>query len=248
MKKTTIILSILALILIANSCELTAKKQTEEVVDKHEEEETGGQKDKIHTDTFEYFDYSGLYDYPFFIVKKDNQNFTLLDDCSTGKNMALNRGDSVEIQWKTDSMRVAGDDKVSSMNQWAVNIKKTGDGKLSVFRKTNNKPRSYIFMENNQPLEYQTPLINEVEYFLANTTDKNIRQYLNDEKGDIQIYISRYGKEETGKGYPTVTARIDNYDKSERTLIQLGIELDNEIYERIYYRFDKEKNEYIELK
>jgi hypothetical protein len=245
MKKITVILSIL--VFITSSCGQKAKNQAE-TVDQQEEKETARQADKIHTDTFEYFDYSDLYDYPFFIIKKDNQNFTLLDDCSTGKNFALNRGDSVEIQWKTDSTRMAGGNEVSSMTLWAVNIKKTADGKLSVFRKTNNKPRSYIFMENNQPVEYQTALINEVEYFLANTTDKNILQYLKGEEGDIQIYISSYGKGETGKGYPTVTARIDNYDKNEHTLIQLGIEFDNKNFERKYYRFDKEKNEYIQLK
>ncbi len=244
MRKTVIFSIILAF--IAGSCGQATKKQAETAnsgtVDK-QEEETGFQADKTCTGIFEYVDYNALYDYPFFVVKKDNQILTLIDDCPIGNVPALNRGDIVEIQWKTDSVQTAGDNNTAHKAELAVNIRKTGE--LSVFRKTNSKPRSYIFMENNLPEAYQTAVINEVEYFLANTTDKNISQYLNDEKGDIQIYISRYKDGEAGKGYPSITARIDNYVESEHTLIQLGIELDNENYERIYYQFDKDKKEYI---
>ncbi len=152
----------------------------------------------------------------------------------------------VEIQWKTDSVRIAGDNDAAHETELAVNIKKLEEGKLSVFRKTNYKPRNYIFMENHQTEEYQAELINEVEYFLANTTDENILQYLNDGIGDIQTYIAHYA--ENKKGYPAITVRIDNVDESTHTLIRLGIEFDNENYKRIYYRFDEEKNEYIQLK
>jgi len=234
MKKITIILSILAL--IASSCGQATKKQEETIV--NEQEEIKIEIGKIYTDTFEYVDYDGFYDYPYllFIVKKDDQILTLIDDCPTSSTRTPNRGDIVEIQWKTDGT-----------TKLAVNMKKIQDGKLSVFRKTNNKPRSYIFMENNQPEDYQTTLINEIEYFLANTTDENMIKYLNDEKGEIQIYISKYKRGADQKDYPIITARIDNYDGKEHTLIKLGIEFDSENYERIYYQFDEKRNEYIRI-
>ena len=243
MKKTITILTILAF--IASSCRQATKEPAE--VTNIEQDEKEILVGKIRIDTFEildyfddleYFDHFDLLGEPFFIVKKDNQIIQLFDDRPIGETRTFNRGDVVEIQWKNKL-----DISALFETEWAVNVKKIEDGKLSVFRKT-NKPRSYIFMENDRPKWYQTMLINDVEYFLANTTDKNMLQYLNDGKGDIQIYISEYWKKEAE--YPIVAARIDNYDGNKNhTLIRLGIEYDN--YERIYSQFDEEKKEYIRI-
>jgi len=274
MKKTVIILSVFAL--IASSCGQAMKKQAKnnEVVFEQNNENPVVISEKIdsiftspirpkekllagkiYSDNFEYLDYNDQGDYFFFVVHKDNQHFTLLDGCTEGKVPKLNRGDILEIQWKIDSSWVAGDGDKLDMREWATNIKKTKDGELSIFRNTNKKTKLYYFIDDlDNYTDYgKNSLIDEVEYFLANATDENILQYLNDGTGEIQIYITDYWQGKTAKpdkkGYPTITARVENYAENKYTqLIKLGIEYDNEnYYKKTYYQYDEEKNEYIRI-
>lgn len=225
------------------------------VVEKYTSEIRPGEKlqlKKNYTDMFEYVDYDDHYDDFLFVVKKGDSIHSLIDAGEIVNNLELNKGDLLEIQWKMDSMRPAGDESLLLFKEFAQKITKIKDGKLSVFLKNNKKPRKYIFMADDISEGDQKELTNEVEYFLAITTDKKIQQYLNDKKGLIEIQITpSYWKNETEKGSKNgFSSIIKNYVPYEYTeLIRLGIEYEDEnYYNKAYYQFNEELYEFIPIK
>ena len=127
MKRTVIILSVLAL--IASSCGQATKKQVvnnsapswidstfTSDIRPNEKLQLG----KILTDNFEYIEYNE--DDFSFAVKKDGKIFSLLDDTPVGETPVLNRGDRVEIQWKIDSIHPGGNHEVLWFKEFAEKV------------------------------------------------------------------------------------------------------------------------------
>ncbi len=201
---------------------------------------------KIYTDSLEYIDYNDDGDYSFFVVRKNNKNFRLLDGRTDRETYpGLNRGDKIEIQWKIDSVLVGADSENWEMIEWVISINGIEDGKLSTFRKINKKSIVYTFIDDFSDIG-KRDFKKEIEYFLANTTDENILQCLSNENGEILVYISSYRSEyeEYTRGVPSIMARIENHNQDE--LFRLGIEFEYDgenFYGRTFYQIDKDTNE-----
>jgi hypothetical protein len=228
----------------------------------------------IHRGNFEYIKYEeALGDIPYFIVKKDGKIMSLQNACDEHETLPA-PGDMVEIEWKADSVfsydlnRTKHFDRITNV---AVKITKIHDGKLSTFRKTNKKPIDYIFDDVDEMdfpdftgvLYAREHYIDDIEYFLATTTDKHVLQYLNNQKGTLQIRVYEHWGEQSEhqKGTPNITVKIENHVKNTQTLlILLGIEyyeINNPYYNDEknpydyvvnYYRFDEKRGTYIQIK
>lgn len=149
---------------------------------------------EILTDRFEYVGYNGDSDYYFFLVKKKDETFWLIDGCPEGTTSALNRGDSVEVRWMIDSIWIAGDDDRLEMTEWAVNIDKTKDGKVSLFRKKLSKPLE-LYNETDEETglseSYLFELRDSVEYCMANFMQEEVQEALDDDPSAI-FYCNVY--------------------------------------------------------
>jgi len=222
MKKTVIILSVFAL--IASSCGQATKKQTvnnpaSSLTDStftsdirpNEKLQLG----KVYTDNFEYINYNDQTDYFFFSVRKDNKEITLLDNVADKQTSILNRGDMVEIQWKIDSSWVAGDGDRLEMTEWAINVKKTKDGNVSLFKKKYTKPLKYNY-ENNYSTSFLDEIYKNVEYYLANSKQDLVKLAINDPNSSLIYSIEE--REKNGKKYYAVG--ISNEIENHQSIIQ----------------------------
>ncbi len=201
----------------------------------------------VYTDTILFLEYEDNYDYFMLIAKKGDEIVSFVND---DKHRNLNKGDIITVSWQLDSIVMAGDDDMTWITEWAKEITKINDGKLSLFRKGNNKPINYFYVENYSDY-FNQKCTNELEYFLANTNDKAILQFLHDGKGEIEVHFSNYWDEgeEIQKGCPTVTANVENFfDYHYTPIIKLGIEFDSENSSTIYYKFDEQDNKYVLIK
>ncbi len=228
----------------------------------------------IHKENFEYIKHEeALGDaYPYFILKKDGKIITLKNACDENEILPT-PGDTVEILWKPDSVfskDLNGTKHFKFINNIAVKITKTKDGKLSAFRKANKKIIDYTFDDVDdinfpdfEGIVYQREhYIDDIEYFLATTTDKHILKYLNNPKKKLQIRVYEHWREqfEHQKGTPDIHVKIEKHKKNkQKLLILLGIEYDesnNPYYQDKehpynytvnYYKFDEEKGRYIQI-
>ena len=63
------------------------------------------------------------------------------------------RGDLIAIEYKNDSIYIAGDGETPQNAEWIVSAKKIKDGKVSKFRKEYNQPIKYHYSKENEILK-----------------------------------------------------------------------------------------------
>ena len=236
MKKAAIILSVF--IFLASSCRQVTKKQVENnnvIYEQNDENPVVASEKfdsiftssirpnekllsgKIYTDNFEYIGYNDDGNYYFFIVTKDREKITLLDGLIIENKTfpKLNRGDMVEIQWKIDSSWVAGDGDRLEMTEWAINLKKTKDGNVSLFKKKYTKPLKYNY-ESNYSTSFLDEIYKNVEYYLANSKQDLVKLTINDPNSSLIYSIEE--QEKNGKKYYAVG--ISNEFENHQSIIQ----------------------------
>ena len=77
---------------------------------------------KIYTDTVEYKSFNDQGDNNLVFVKKFNKEVSLIGNWA--ENLEFVNGDKVEITWKTDSIRYAGDEEYLNFADFLISIKK----------------------------------------------------------------------------------------------------------------------------
>ena len=262
MKKTLIILSVLAL--IVSSCGQLTKKQAEtnESVDTihisydempetlvlnedstftssiHPKEKL--QIGTTYTDTFEYIDLNDEGDDVFIDLKKNDTLFPMIDNELYGKLNDWARGDLYQIDWQIDTMRPAGDETQLWVEYFAVKTTKIKDGNVSLFRKKYTKPLKYTVDDSDGYTNFTLDWIyRNVEYFLANSKQELIISLINDPSSDISYSI----EEETIKEQQYIKIGISNEIESHTSVLQWiylnGIKL---------YEYDLANDKLIEFK
>jgi hypothetical protein len=203
MKKTILIFSLLAF--IASSCGQLKKQAKENTISDPEKSDTiftspirPNEKlelGKIYTDHFEYMNYNDLYDYFYFVVKKNGETMTLIDACDEEKIPELNRGDIVEIQWKIDSVWIDGEPL--KMNELATFVKNTKDGNVSLFKKKYAKPLKYTYHEKDKYTDwFFDEIYKNVEYYLANSTNDLVRSHVNSRNSNLGYSIEEQERDQ----------------------------------------------------
>ncbi|WP_235992210.1 hypothetical protein [Taishania pollutisoli] len=127
------------------------------------------------TAVFEFVSYNDNGDYMLLNAKKENQLYGFIND--NNDDRSLLRGDVCEIQWKEDTIYIAGDGERPELADWVISIRKIKDGKSSAFRKTYKKELLYHYRsdETDYSESYLDELYLLVEYYIANSTNTLIR-------------------------------------------------------------------------
>ena len=97
---------------------------------------------EIQKDTIEFIDYNDDFDYRYLIGRKKGKNLSFVYDWDWTENQEYNfrQGDLILIEWKMDSIRMAGDEEVVNVVERALDAKKIVSG---------NQPIQFLTRENS---------------------------------------------------------------------------------------------------
>jgi hypothetical protein len=144
---------------------------------------------KVETlkDKFEFVEYTDEGDNNLLYSKKEGEDFVFI----TGDidYSILYRGDICEIQWKKDTVYLAGDDESAQIINQLISIKKIQDGTLSKFIKTYNKELKYHWSgEDGYSDDYLNKLYLVAQYYIANSKNESIKSRVK-KKEEIEYSI-----------------------------------------------------------
>lgn len=160
-------------------------------------------------EVLEFINYNDDVDYMLLIAKKGRTHYSFINDNNDKRDLL--RGDLVEIQWKEDTIYIAGDGETPELAEWVVSIQKVKNGSLSNFRKAYKRPIHYSWCEEcDFTPDFQTKLQTLTEYYLANSGNESLKSTIRnqedlvcsfekrDRNGREFIAISISNKEDTG--------------------------------------------------
>lgn len=129
--KLTLFLGILAFSsFVLQSCENKAKHAAEA---KETNVKIIQDKEEVFKEVFEFVAYKDYFEYTCLQAKKGNELHGFVNDKNNDRSLLI--GDICEIQWKKDTIYVAGNSETPMINDWLISVKKIKDGNLSKLRK-----------------------------------------------------------------------------------------------------------------
>ncbi|KUJ52730.1 hypothetical protein [Chryseobacterium sp. JAH] len=157
------------LLIICWSCTQTeTKDQKTRELEKKEFKQNTIKRDSVKNDTVEFTSYNDNFDYSQLNGKKGKENIDFINDNNNDRSFL--RGDLIAIEWKNDSIYIAGDGETPQNAQWIVSAKKIKDGNVSKFRKEYGKEIKYHFSNEDQLSgSYLDHLYILAEYYIANS-------------------------------------------------------------------------------
>ena len=188
--------AVVALILMfCFSC--TPSEQKNHSVDERETEivqKIVAAKDSIKKDTIEFISYNDDFDYSQLNGKKGKENIDFINDNNNDRSFL--RGDLIAIEWKNDSIYIAGDGETPQNAQWIVSAKKIKDGNVSKFRKEYGKEIKYHFSNEDQLSgSYLDHLYILAEYYIANSNRDLIKLTIKN-KQDLAYSVEKRSRED----------------------------------------------------
>jgi|GEM_PF-542068 len=157
-----------------------------------------------NTDTMQFIRFSDDGDYAYLLAVNNKDTTALIYD----GNFDFYRGDLLELHWKVDTIRVAGDGDTPALADCLVSARKLNDGKVSIFRKRYSKELKYIrAADSNYSTSYLDRLHTVVEYYIANSSNELLNLYVK-QKEDLTYSIEEKTKGEkayTMMGIATVS-------------------------------------------
>ncbi len=194
---------------------------------------------KVYTDTVQFMEYNTDFDYFFIEVKKGNDIAGLN---TNNDDINFNRGDILEVQWKIDSIFIAGDGETLDFSEWLVNAKKIKDGNLSLFKKKYKKTIKFYTDKENMSDWYKDLLYKNVEYYLANSKKELVKLHIQNASPEEQLSYSIEDRERDGKSY-TVLGLANEFEH--RTSIIQWLYFDQE--SKKLYEYDLANDKLIEF-
>jgi hypothetical protein len=149
-------------------------------------------KDSIKQDTIEFISYNDDFDYSQLNGKKGKEEITFVNDQNNDRSFL--RGDLIAIEWKNDSIYIAGDGETPQNAQWIVSAKKIRDGNVSKFRKEYGKELKYLLSNEDELSEsYRDHLYQLAEYYVSNSKKDLIKLTIKN-KEDLGYSIEKRNK------------------------------------------------------
>lgn len=181
-------------------------------------------KEEIFKDVFEFVAYNDDGDYSYIQVKKGDESYGFVNDKNEARSLL--RGDICEIQWKKDTIYIAGDGETPMLEDWLVSVNKIKDGNVSKLRKEQKTEFKYHWSEQEN---YSQGFLDDIylvtEYYIANSKNKLLQLHL---KSKEQINYS-----------------IENRKRENRdfTVMGIGYEFENRtnIFQWLYYDTENHK-------
>lgn len=153
------------------------KNKNKKIVRKKEIQQIAVEKDSLQRDTIEFVSYNDDFDYSQLNGKKGKEEISYINDQNNDRSFL--RGDLIAIEYKNDSIYIAGDGETPQNAEWIVSAKKIKDGKVSKFRKEYNQPIKYHYSKENEiSSTYLDHLYKLAEYYIANSKNNLIKLFV----------------------------------------------------------------------
>ncbi|WP_264524431.1 hypothetical protein [Flavobacterium sp. N502536] len=181
-------------------------------------------KEEVFKDIFEFSDYNDDADYTSLSAKKGDELYGFVND--KNQDRSLLRGDVCEIQWKKDTIYVAGDGETPMLEDWLISVRKIKDGNVSKMRKEYKKEFKYHWGKEN---DYSRGFLDKIylltEYYIANSKNELLLLHL---KNKEQISYSIENQKRENKDF---------------TVMGIGYDFENRftIMQWLYYDGDTDK-------
>ncbi|MEG2510630.1 MAG: hypothetical protein RSA74_14360 [Chryseobacterium sp.] len=134
-------------------------------------------KDSLQRDTIEFVSYNDDFDYSQLNGKKGKEEISYINDQNNDRSFL--RGDLIAIEYKNDSIYIAGDGETPQNAEWIVSAKKIKDGKVSKFRKEYNLSIKYHYSKEGEiSSTYLDHLYKLAEYYIANSKNNLIKLFV----------------------------------------------------------------------
>ena len=225
-KKLTLFLSIITLLnFVLQSCESKTKNSNEiKKIDQNQSDKKQTEikiiqdEEQVFKDTFEFIEYNDDFDYTSIYIKKGNEIHGFVNDKNDDRSLL--RGDICEIQWKKDTVFVAGDGGTPMIDDWLISIRKIKDGNVSRLRIEYKKELKYHWSkDDNYSKSFLDKIYSLTEYYIANSKNEL-----------LQLHI---------KNKEQISYSIENQtrEKKDFTIMGIGYEFENRsnIFQWLYY-------------
>lgn len=190
-------------------------------------------KQEIHQDIFEFDSYNDDGDYMLLNAIKDKDSDGFIND--KNEDRSLLKGDQIQINWKNDTIYIAGDGDTPEIAKWVVSVKKIKDGKVSEFRKNYKKKLKYHWDGEDYSQDYLNKIYLWAEYYIANSKNPLI-QHAVESKAQIE-----YSIEEQSKNNRSYIVLGIGHEFEHRFTIMQWIYIDVETYKIYEYDLANEK-------
>lgn len=153
------------------------KNKDKKTVRKKEIQQIAVEKDPLQRDTIEFVSYNDDFDYSQLNGKKGKEEISYINDQNNDRSFL--RGDLIAIEYKNDSIYIAGDGGTPQNAEWIVSAKKIKDGKVSKFRKEYDQPIKYHYSKENEiSSTYLDHLYKLAEYYIVNSKKDLIKLFV----------------------------------------------------------------------
>ncbi len=188
---------------------------------------------KVFRDTVTFVERDDNGDYFLFYIRKQNRLISLVYDRLVERKPDFLRGDTLVIQWKMDSIWVAGDGERLDFKERLVSAKKIKDGKVAAFRKNYTKPIRYWYARDTDYTDaVKDYLYLLVEYYIAYSKQPLVLLHLEMPEQTTFVY-SIEEREEKGRHY--MVLGLYNDQGTHSNIIQ-WLYLDSETH--VFYEYD----------
>lgn len=194
--KSTLALLLFAFAVI--SCRPENKAQGKPTVQATQQKDTITTKSDKHQPILharlEFLKYDDDGDYFQLMAKKGNELFVFINEQSDDRSLL--RGDTIDISWKVDTIEIPGDGGSKMAADKIVSFVKVADGNVSRFRTLYKFPLHYTWAKDEDYSQsYLDKVYLQVEYYLANTNNRLIRDYIR-KKTKLSYSIEQQYKDE----------------------------------------------------
>lgn len=188
------VIVVLLFLSVCSSCTPTEpKNQSTDEPETEIVKQIVAKKDSIKHDTIEFVSYNDNFDYSQLNGKKEKEEITFINDKNNDRSFL--RGDIIAIEWKNDSIYIAGDGETPQNAQWIVSAKKIKDGNVSKFRKEYGKEIKYHFSKEDQLSDSYLDHLHQIaEYYVANSKKDLIKLSIKN-KEDLGYSVEKRNRE-----------------------------------------------------
>lgn len=192
-----------------------------------------------YCDTITFLGYDIDYDLERLLGEKDGESYSII--CN---DQGFNRGDVISIKVGTQGYQEVADKSLFYVLTMGYGATKVEEGALSKFYRTNKKEINY----HNTPDGYSYSVISpmDVDYYLANTTNKVLLKYFK-KPGSFEIEYSKASAEileelQIDTDYTYVATITHKYKNKQKRVCELILYTVGYITD--YYLFDKKSGTY----
>ncbi|GAA4925676.1 hypothetical protein [Mucilaginibacter defluvii] len=164
--------------------------------DSSPKENTTRQKKDVNA---KFLTYNDDGDYYLLLAQHGDSTISFINDDA---DRSLNRGDSIKIFWKDDTITMAGDDEMPVSAKRITSIRKIADGPVTLFKKSYGRQMKYTWApEENFSDYYLDKIYKLVEYYLATTKTELLLRSI---KAKEAINYSLESQERDGRRYTMI--------------------------------------------